>query len=110
MSQAEWLAGRETLAATGRAAADACRPYEDSIKRPYFHIKPLDTAQLSNWVRYLGHVEKAAAAAAANKDEEEDEKKGDAAAVGGGGVVPEVAAAVLVYERCLVPCASYPGE
>ena len=27
--------------------------YEDAIKRPYFHLKPLEKAQLKNWKEYL---------------------------------------------------------
>lgn len=40
------------------------------------------TLQLTNWLKYLDYME----------------NKGD------------VAATTIVYERCLVPCASYPGE
>lgn len=29
--------------------------FEDSIKRPYFHVKPLDKAQLKNWIEYLDY-------------------------------------------------------
>jgi pre-mRNA-processing factor 39 len=57
------------------------KPFEEKIKRPYYHFKPLDGTQLSNWVAYLDWVE----------------AKGD------------VAAAIHLYERCLVPCANYPG-
>ena len=48
--------------------------------------KPLETVslnlQLANWLKYLDFME----------------KKGNATAT------------LIVYERCLVPCASYPGE
>ena len=27
-------------------------PFESSIKRPYFHVKPIDNAQLINWSRW----------------------------------------------------------
>lgn len=27
--------------------------FEDGIKRPYFHVKPLERAQLRNWLEYL---------------------------------------------------------
>lgn len=30
--------------------ADSRKPYEDNIKRTYFHVKALDQAQLLNWV------------------------------------------------------------
>jgi len=29
--------------------------FEDNIKRPYFHVKPLDKSQLKNWVEYLDY-------------------------------------------------------
>ncbi|XP_052164645.1 pre-mRNA-processing factor 39-2 isoform X2 [Oryza glaberrima] len=53
--------------------------FEASIKRPFFHVKPLDDDQLENWHRYLDFVE----------------KKGD------------FDWAVKLYERCLIPCANY---
>ncbi len=55
--------------------------YESRIKRPYFHVKPLDTAQLGVWSRYTEHVRATGT-------------RGDG---------------IRVYERCLVPCAAYPG-
>ncbi|KAI5071002.1 hypothetical protein GOP47_0013253 [Adiantum capillus-veneris] len=54
--------------------------YETAIRRPYFHVKPLDDAQLANWHRYLDFME----------------KDGDFAKV------------VKLYERCLIACANYP--
>jgi pre-mRNA-processing factor 39 len=33
--------------------------FEAEIKRPYFHVKPLDEAQLSNWRNYLDFEEAA---------------------------------------------------
>uniref|UniRef100_A0A0D9X7E1 Suppressor of forked domain-containing protein n=1 Tax=Leersia perrieri TaxID=77586 RepID=A0A0D9X7E1_9ORYZ len=53
--------------------------FETSIKRPFFHVKPLDDDQLENWHRYLDFVE----------------KNGD------------FDWAVKLYERCLIPCANY---
>lgn len=50
--------------------------YESEIKRPYFHVKPIDSAQLLNWRRYL--------------DFEEAE-----------GNMERIR---LLYERCLVSC------
>ncbi|KAI7866569.1 uncharacterized protein EV154DRAFT_432674 [Mucor mucedo] len=53
--------------------------YEAEIKRPYFHVKPLDRPQLQNWSKYL--------------DFEENLK--------------DVSRIRALYERCLVPCAQY---
>ena len=72
---------RQRLQGT-KAERSKRQPFEDSIKRPYFHVKPLDALQLSTWSRYLDFMD----------------QKGDAGA------------AVRLYERCVVPCASYPGK
>ncbi|KAF9427705.1 hypothetical protein BGZ94_004359 [Podila epigama] len=54
-------------------------PFEAEIKRPYFHVKPMDLPQLSNWRRYLDFEE--------SEDNVERTK--------------------VLYERCLVTCALY---
>ncbi|KAJ3290745.1 hypothetical protein HK104_006551 [Borealophlyctis nickersoniae] len=53
--------------------------FESEIKRPYFHVKPLDEAQLANWRRYLDY----------------EEEQGDVTRI------------YVLYERCLVACALY---
>ncbi|KAI9030612.1 pre-mRNA-processing factor 39 [Hyaloraphidium curvatum] len=53
--------------------------YEGEVKRPYFHVKPLDDAQLENWRKYLFF----------------EEGEGD------------ISRTYALYERCLVACASY---
>ncbi|KAI9332219.1 hypothetical protein BDR26DRAFT_824091 [Obelidium mucronatum] len=58
--------------------------FESEIKRPYFHIKPMDEAQLSNWRKYLDFEENAVEAGTS-----------------------EVARLYVLYERCLVACALY---
>lgn len=80
--KAHWLAQHEALYQATKQQLDKRRPFEDAIKRPYFHVKPLDPGQLTNWCKYLDFIE----------------AEGD------------TAAAITVYERCLVPCANYPGE
>ena len=56
-------------------------PFETNVKRPYFHVKPLDDAQLANWHAYLDNEERAG----------------------------DVSSVTRLYERCLVPCARYPS-
>jgi len=51
------------------------------VKRPYFHVKPLDGMQLANWNDYLSY----------------EEEHGDENSI------------VRLYERCLIPCAYYPN-
>ncbi|XP_060881476.1 pre-mRNA-processing factor 39 [Metopolophium dirhodum] len=54
-------------------------PYEEMIKRPYFHVKPLERSQIRNWKEYLefeiGH-----------------------------GSYKRI---VVLFERCLIACALY---
>jgi pre-mRNA-processing factor 39 len=73
---------REDYVAMARRELLMRKPYEDSIRRPYFHVKPLDALQLHNWAKYLDFAE----------------ARGDQTG------------AIMLYERCLVACASYPGR
>ncbi|KAL1220498.1 Pre-mRNA-processing factor 39-2 [Cardamine amara subsp. amara] len=53
--------------------------FETQIRRPYFHVKPLDTNQLENWHAYLNFAE----------------------------TYGDFDWAIKLYERCLLPCANY---
>jgi pre-mRNA-processing factor 39 len=53
--------------------------FETQIRRPYFHVKPLDTNQLDNWHAYLSFGE----------------------------TYGDFDWAINLYERCLIPCANY---
>ncbi|MQL81630.1 hypothetical protein Taro_014096 [Colocasia esculenta] len=59
---------------------DKIHYFEAQIWRPYFHMKPLDEYQLQIWHQYLDFVD----------------MQGD------------LDWTVKLYERCLIPCASYP--
>ncbi|KAL1834866.1 hypothetical protein ACET3Z_004517 [Daucus carota] len=54
--------------------------FETAIKRPYFHVRPLNPVELENWNNYLDFIEA-----------EDDFQK-----------------VVKLYERCLIACANYP--
>jgi len=58
--------------------------FEEGIKRPYFHVKPLERGQLKNWHEYINFMK------------EEMSKEG--------GDLSEVE---ILYERCLIACALY---
>lgn len=73
--------GMDTQA--NKAGLEKIAPFEIAIKRPYFHVKPLDQAQLTNWWAYLDYKMKSGSSHAA---------------------------VVRLFERCLVPCAAYSGE
>lgn len=53
--------------------------FEEGIKRPYFHVKPLERAQLKNWKDYLDF----------------EIEKGDRERI------------LVLFERCLIACALY---
>lgn len=53
--------------------------FEENIKRPYFHVKPLESNQIKNWHDYL--------------DFEVAEKQSNRI--------------IFLFERCLVACALY---
>ncbi|MEW5305438.1 MAG: hypothetical protein WDW36_007977 [Sanguina aurantia] len=78
--KARWSAPRDALYGSAAAELRNRKGYEEGIKRPYFHVKPLDAMQLNNWIQYLDVTE----------------ARGDKGAI------------VMLYERCLVACASYP--
>ncbi|DBB06521.1 TPA: hypothetical protein ACH3X1_012070 [Trebouxia sp. C0004] len=78
--KAAWLTSVDEVYTVTKEEWYRRKPFEDAIKRPYFHVKPLDLAQLQNWSRYLDYIE---------------EKK-------------DIGMIIRLYERCLVACASYP--
>ncbi|XP_062079664.1 pre-mRNA-processing factor 39-1 isoform X4 [Humulus lupulus] len=53
--------------------------FETAIRRPYFHVRPLNVTELENWHNYLDFIE----------------REGDLNKV------------VKLYERCLIACANY---
>lgn len=68
---------REKVFQKAAEAANSRRVFElEVLKVNYFHVRPLDEAQLNNWTKYL----------------EFEEKQGDHARI------------VKLYERCVVPC------
>ncbi|KAJ4450423.1 hypothetical protein ANN_01847 [Periplaneta americana] len=53
--------------------------FEEGIKRPYFHVKPLERCQLKNWKEYLDY----------------EIEQGDQQRI------------IVLFERCLIACALY---
>jgi len=58
--------------------------FEEKIKRPYFHVKPLERLQLQSWSEYLNEAMR-------------KEKLGET----------DTAEVAILYERCLIACALY---
>ncbi|XP_053613292.1 pre-mRNA-processing factor 39 isoform X2 [Plodia interpunctella] len=71
-------ARRKVHKATGEQVA-ARWTFEEGIKRPYFHVKPLERCQLKNWKSYL----------------EWEKQHGS------------LKRALVLHERCLIACALY---
>lgn len=75
----EIIARRNKLFELNMRQCEIRAPYEINIKRPYFHVKPLDYPQLTNWMAYLDMEIK-------GKDEHRIK---------------------VLFDRCLIPCALY---
>ncbi|XP_056328556.1 pre-mRNA-processing factor 39 isoform X1 [Danio aesculapii] len=97
------LVSREQVYQQNEAEVRKRWNFEESIKRPYFHVKPLDRAQLKAWHSYLDwEIAEAETAAGNNNNEavEGDEGSKQACVAGHNRVI-------ILFERCLVACALY---
>ncbi|GBG85973.1 hypothetical protein CBR_g40786 [Chara braunii] len=75
----KYLARRDEMYRVTKEQDMKIHDYEIAIRRPYFHVKPLDEMQLANWHRYLDFLEKEGNLKKVSK----------------------------LYERCLIACANY---
>ncbi|XP_064085220.1 pre-mRNA-processing factor 39-like [Macrobrachium nipponense] len=73
------ISARQKIHEANAAEVKALWSYEDAIKRPYFHVKPLEKSQLSAWRNYLEYEIKQAKEARIR----------------------------VLFERCLIACALY---
>ncbi|XP_069945998.1 pre-mRNA-processing factor 39 isoform X2 [Cherax quadricarinatus] len=73
------IAARQKIHDTNVIEVKALWSYEDAIKRPYFHVKPLEKSQLTAWRNYLDY----------------EIKQMNAARIR------------VLFERCLIACAFY---
>ncbi|KAF3494064.1 hypothetical protein DY000_02051839, partial [Brassica cretica] len=76
----KYIGIREALYIKAKEFESKIIGFEMAIRRPYFHVRPLNVAELENWHSYLDFIE----------------SDGDFNKV------------VKLYERCLVACANYP--
>jgi pre-mRNA-processing factor 39 len=79
--KAAWLEQQRGVFEATQQRLAAVQGFEEGVTRPYWHHQTLDGPQLTNWVAYLDW----------------QQQQGD------------VAAMQRLFERCLVPCANYPG-
>ncbi|XP_039133935.1 pre-mRNA-processing factor 39 isoform X2 [Dioscorea cayenensis subsp. rotundata] len=76
----KYIAIREEMYKKAKEFDSKIVDFETAIRRPYFHVRPLDDPELDNWHNYLDFIE-----------------RGD-----------DFNKVVKLYERCLIACASYP--
>ncbi|KAJ6852808.1 pre-mRNA-processing factor 39 isoform X1 [Iris pallida] len=76
----KYIAIREEMYKKAKEFESKIIDFETAIRRPYFHVRPLDDPELDNWHRYLDFIE-----------------RGD-----------DFNKVVKLYERCLIACANYP--
>ncbi|PON66832.1 Tetratricopeptide-like helical domain containing protein [Trema orientale] len=75
----KYIAIREEMYKKAKEFDSKIIGFETAIRRPYFHVRPLNVAELENWHNYLDFIE----------------REGDLNKV------------VKLYERCLIACANY---
>ncbi|KAM6565039.1 hypothetical protein CsatB_025037 [Cannabis sativa] len=75
----KYIAVREEMYKKAKEFDSKIIGFETAIRRPYFHVRPLNVAELENWHNYLDFIE----------------REGDLNKV------------VKLYERCLIACANY---
>ncbi|XP_064182230.1 pre-mRNA-processing factor 39 isoform X1 [Anguilla rostrata] len=73
--------------------------FEEAIKRPYFHVKPLDRAQLKAWHSYLDW--EISEVALEGQDNAAEGQEGASVSRGSHKRV------LVLFERCLIACALY---
>ncbi|KAF4091226.1 hypothetical protein AMELA_G00034500 [Ameiurus melas] len=98
------LARREEMYQQNEAEVRKRWNYEDAIKRPYFHVKPLDRTQLKAWHTYLDW--EMAEAEAANAVTEGTGVEGQEGSEVREGIAGHRRVQIL-FERCLIACALY---
>ncbi|KAM9850353.1 pre-mRNA-processing factor 39 isoform 2-T2 [Aulostomus maculatus] len=89
--------------------------FEDAIKRPYFHVKPLDRLQLRAWHTYLdwelAQLNKDSQDSSQDPNQAPTEVTEDTAHPQGGAEESKVAhddhRVRILFERCLIACALY---
>ncbi|XP_061343391.1 pre-mRNA-processing factor 39-1 isoform X2 [Gastrolobium bilobum] len=76
----KYIAIREEMYKKAKEFDSKIIGFETAIRRPYFHVRPLNVGELENWHNYLDFIE----------------KEGDLSKI------------VKLYERCVIACANYP--
>ncbi|PSS14054.1 Pre-mRNA-processing factor like [Actinidia chinensis var. chinensis] len=76
----KYIAIREEMFEKAKEFDSKIIDFETAIRRPYFHVRPLNVAELENWHNYLDFIEG----------------------------VDNFNKVVKLYERCLIACANYP--
>ncbi|KAL3029135.1 hypothetical protein AAZX31_03G148500 [Glycine max] len=76
----KYIAIREEMYKKAKEFDSKIIGFETAIRRPYFHVRPLNVGELENWHNYLDFIE----------------REGDLSKI------------VKLYERCVIACANYP--
>ncbi|MCJ8734250.1 hypothetical protein PDJAM_G00233300 [Pangasius djambal] len=98
------LASREEMYQQNEAEVRKRWNYEDAIKRPYFHVKPLDRTQLKAWHTYLDwEMAEAEAVHAVTEGMSVEGHQGSEVKEG----IAGHRRVQILFERCLIACALY---
>ncbi|XP_048086917.1 pre-mRNA-processing factor 39 isoform X1 [Alosa alosa] len=101
------LASREKVFQDNEAEVRKRWTFEDAIKRPYFHVKPLDKAQLKGWQSYLDWEMAEAQGANEPPETTEGESAEEQEVPKPAGGISDHKRVLILFERCLIACALY---
>ncbi|XP_027349705.1 pre-mRNA-processing factor 39 isoform X1 [Abrus precatorius] len=87
----KYIAIREELYKKAKEFDSKIIGFETAIRRPYFHVRPLNVGELENWHNYLDFIE----------------REGDLSKVSSN-LPNHLSQIVKLYERCVIACANYP--
>nr|GMD66915.1 pre-mRNA-processing factor 39 [Ipomoea batatas] len=90
----KYIAVREEIYKKAKEFDSKIIGFETAIRRPYFHVRPLNSAELENWHNFLDFIE-------GGDDFNKEFKNSDPCIFCANQVVK-------LYERCLIACANYP--
>ncbi|CAL5353581.1 unnamed protein product [Camellia sinensis] len=94
----KYIAIREEMYKKAKEFDSKIIGFETAIRRPYFHVRPLNVAELENWHNYLDFIEGG----------DDFNKARRVPPLVFEGPPCSVNGVVKLYERCLIACANYP--
>ncbi|KAJ6401669.1 hypothetical protein OIU84_016966 [Salix udensis] len=104
----KYIVVREEIYKKAKEFDSKISDFENAIRRPYFHVRPLNVAELENWHNYLEREDdfnKQHFVSSCLPNHLLSGKEGPSFRVCGAFLLPN--GVVNLYERCVIACANY---